>query len=128
MVHNPWSYVAFWYYMSEKGVDELSGTEQYCWENFKSLLTEWTPLGITKELLDIQMSLKRKEMTKGPYFADQESEIQEANNCGNELKDRMKEFIEKLQDLTDRAGQQIVISPKRVMVNKILKIGTNFDT
>jgi hypothetical protein len=49
------------------------------------------------------MSRKREEMTKGPYFADEQSQIQEANKGGNKLKDRMTEFIEKLQDLTVRS-------------------------
>lgn len=45
--HDPWIYVAYLYYLEEKGEDELSGLEQACYDNFLKLKTEWIPMGNT---------------------------------------------------------------------------------
>jgi len=45
--HDPWKYVYFLYYMSEKREDELSGLEQAVLYSFSRLNTDWVPIGST---------------------------------------------------------------------------------
>jgi len=45
--HDPWQYLAFLYYMSEIGENELNGLENNAWDNFKEINTDWLPIGNT---------------------------------------------------------------------------------
>lgn len=45
--HDPWKYVYYLYYLSEKQEDELSGLEQAVLGSFNRLSTDWIPIGST---------------------------------------------------------------------------------
>lgn len=45
--HDPWKYVYYLYYLTEKKEDELSGLEQAVLFSFRRLNTDWLPIGST---------------------------------------------------------------------------------
>lgn len=63
--HDPWHYVYFIYYLDKKGVSELNGLEQSCYDSFKSLMTDWIPIGDT---LYLKKSKERNEVKPQDRF------------------------------------------------------------
>lgn len=48
--HDVWKYIYFLYFIMEKGEDELDGLENYAWNNYMKIKTNWLPIGRTKYL------------------------------------------------------------------------------
>ena len=59
--HDPWAYIYYIYYLQKKGEDELTGIEQFCYDNFKKLKTDWCPIGRT---LYLKESNQEDEITE----------------------------------------------------------------
>lgn len=48
--HDPWKYVNFIYHMKKTGISELNGLEQFSFDCYAALNTQWLPIGNTRYL------------------------------------------------------------------------------
>jgi hypothetical protein len=48
--HDPWTYVNFIYHMKKTGISELNGLEQFSYDCYSALNTQWLPIGKTRFL------------------------------------------------------------------------------